>query len=124
LLGGYSLEEGRLGDEIAALGVGRVYLLDRTGHVIWHSEPELRGADWSDSAGFRALQELGTNSSGAQTILSLAGESLVLGFARVPVTGWGLLIEESWETVLGPVRAFQWLILAALIVGLGLVLVI
>jgi signal transduction histidine kinase len=49
---------------------------------------------------------------------------VVVGYARVPATGWGLLIEESWDDVLGPVRAFQWLILAALIVGLGLVLVI
>lgn len=124
LLGGYSLEAGRLGNEIEGLGVGTAYILDRTGHVIWHPTAEIRGADWSQQAGFLALQQLQPNQSGAQTILAPNGASVVVGYAQVPATGWGLLIEESWDDVLGPVRAFQWLILAALIVGLGLVLVI
>jgi signal transduction histidine kinase len=124
LLGGFTLEEGRLGDEIESLGVGTAYILDRNGRVIWHPEPELRGADWSNQAGFLALQNLQPNQSGAQTILSPTGASVVVGYAQVPTTGWGLLIEESWDDVLGPVRAFQWLILAALIVGMGLVMVI
>ncbi len=124
LIGGYSLEQGRIGEEIGRLGVGTTYLLDRQGQVIWHPFPEERGVDWSDQAAFKTLRGLRPNESGAQTLSNADGASVVVGYARVEATGWGLIIEEPWDTVLGPVRTFQWLILAALVVGLVLVTMI
>lgn len=123
LIGGYSLESGRLGTELERLGVGSPYLLDSKGTVIWGRKQVDRGQDWSQHTGFIAVQELREENAGAQTILTPNGQ-VVVGYAHVSTTGWVLLVEESWNEVLGPTQEFQLLILAALIVGLLLVLVI
>ncbi len=59
----------------------------------------------------------------AQRLNDAEGKPIVAGYAFVEKTGWWLVIEESWDVLIGPVRTFQWIMLGALVVGLMLVMV-
>jgi signal transduction histidine kinase len=123
LSGSFLLKQETLGAEINHLGVGTAYLVDRTGRVIWHGEKHLLGADYSHQKPVRALLQLSAGAN-ARRDVDAQGESIVVGYAPVQATGWGLVIQEPWATVIGPVGTFQWLMLGALLVGLMLVMVI
>ncbi|MGH2544901.1 MAG: ATP-binding protein [Ardenticatenaceae bacterium] len=123
LAGSFLLENRSLGDGIRNLGVGTAYLVDENGRVIWHPDPALIGRDFSDQAPVQALRdralELTTYRGSDET-----GETVIFGPALVEATGWGLVIQEQWGSVIRPVQNFQWIMLGTLIVGLLLVLVI
>lgn len=122
LAGSFLLENETLGQEIAKLGIGTAYLVDRRGHVIWHADPAVLGQDFSEQGVVTALLQLKGDAS-AHTDVDEQGQSVVVGYALVPVAGWGLVLQEPWEAVIGPVRTFQWMMLGTLLVGITLVLV-
>lgn len=122
LMGSFLLEDGELGTQLAKLGVGKAYLVDRVGRVIWHTDPAMLGADLSQQAPVRELLNLRA-APNAQTLHDAQGNTIVVGYTLVTRTGWGLVIQESWDAVIGPVRVFQGIMLGALGVGLMLVMV-
>jgi signal transduction histidine kinase len=123
LAGAFLLNNETLGGEIANLDVGTAYLVDRTGRAIWHSDETLLGEYLTHLDPVRALLRL-DNRANAQTGVNEEGEAIVAGYATVESTGWGLVIQESWEEVVGPIRTFQWIMLSTLLVGLALAMVI
>lgn len=123
LTGSFLLEDEQLGEEIARLGVGTAYLVDRQGHVIWHPNEALLGADFSEQAPVKDLLRL-PGDADAQKLKDADGHTIVAGYAIVKTTGWGLIIQESWDVLISPVRTFQWIMLGALAVGLLLVMLI
>lgn len=123
LTGSFLLTDEKLGEEIAKLGVGTAYLVDRRGRVIWHPDESLLGTDFSEQAPVKDLLDL-ENDADAQKLSDAQGQTIVAGYAVVKPTGWGLVIQESWDVLMGPVRTFQWLMMGAVAVGLMLVMVI
>jgi signal transduction histidine kinase len=123
LAGAFLLENETLGQEIAGLDVGTAFLVDRTGRAIWHPDKALLGEYLTDFAPVRALLRL-ENRANAQMGVDEQGETIVAGYANVDDIGWGLVIQESWDAVIGPIRAFQWIMLSTLVVGVALAIVI
>lgn len=122
LIGSFPIKDQQLGEEIARLGIGTAYLLDRQGKVIWHPDEELVGEDFSEQAPIENLLHL-QGGANAQRLNDAEGNPIVAGYALVKTTGWWLVIEESWDVLIAPVRTFQWIMLGALVVGLMLVMV-
>ncbi|HBY98733.1 MAG: cache domain-containing protein [Ardenticatenaceae bacterium] len=124
IAGAFDVQQQKLGDEIRKLQIGKsgfAYLVDRNGRVIYHPDPQFVGADFS---GRPAVQRLQRRESGALLGTDENGHWIVIGYAPVETTGWGLVIREPWAEVINPIRGFQWVAGSALLVGLVLALVI
>jgi len=55
--------------------------------------------------------------TGAVLTEDTTGETIIAGFAPVPGTGWGLVTQERWDVVMGPIRRYGTLLLGILIGG-------
>jgi signal transduction histidine kinase len=94
-----------------------VFLVDGAGQVIYHSDGEHIGEDFSDQT---TVDMVLTGWAGAYRTHDLDGEEIVASFAPVPNTSWGLVIEESWAELSRSSRRFgQYLLL---LLALGVVL--
>ncbi len=112
----YYIDFQRLGPEIEKLKVGKngiAYLVDRNGRLIYHPDDDLIGAEFSRSEAVQHLQD--GQRSGAVTSQA---NSIVEGYAVVPITGWGLVIGEPWSQVVAPAQISLRPVIVILIIGL------
>lgn len=91
-----------------------ISLVDSKGYVIYHSNPEHIGSDFSDQP---VVQHVTTGRAGALRAINAEGEEIVASFAPVPGTSWGLIVEESWEALTETSRRYARYLL--LLLGLG-----
>jgi signal transduction histidine kinase len=91
-----------------------IYLVDGNGLVIYHSHAEHIGADFS---GQWPVQQVLDGGQGALRTLDLNGQDIVLSFAPVSGTSWGLITEESWAELIGPSRRYGRFLLVLLALG-------
>ena len=94
---------------------GAVYLVDETGKVIYHSNTEFAGSDFSNEA---AVQEVLASGVGALRTTSGAGEDVVAAYSPVPGTPWSLVSEASWSSLTSGGRGYQRLLLMLLAFGI------
>ena len=117
----FSLSRRRLGQEIRNLKIGDkgyAYLVDRNGRVIYHPEGTPIGQDFSYR---RAVDRLKHGEQvGAFVSQEPGGEHFVVGFANLPVTGWGLVIREPWAEVVAPIKSYLRLVALVLLAALTL----
>ena len=103
--------------EVLQLKVGRrgyAYLVDGNGRVIYHPDGSRVGKNLAATLPvMRAIRE----ETGAVFTKDVAGERVISGFAPVPGTGWGLITEERWGDVVGPIRGYGKLLLGLLVAG-------
>ncbi|HYN88376.1 MAG TPA: cache domain-containing protein [Ardenticatenaceae bacterium] len=124
IAGEFEVAQQQLGEEIRKLRIGEAgfaYLVDRNGRVIYHPDPQFIGADFS---GRQAVQNLQQREAGALLTTGEEGEAIMVGYAPVTATGWGLIIREPWDELINPIRPFQFVAAGALLVGVALALVI
>lgn len=117
--GAFYIRYRRLGDEVLKLKVGEeglAYLVDRNGRVIYHPDPAAIGQDLSRRL---AVDRLMHAEEGA-LISNEEGKLALFGFAIVPATGWGLVIEEPWAQVVAPIQLYQWLMALVVLAGVAL----
>jgi signal transduction histidine kinase len=110
-----------LGREIQKLKVGEqgdAYLVDNSGHVIYHQVDYLIGADFNDRQAVQSLQS--GDPRGAFTTQDADG-TRVEGYAIVPVSGWGLVIGEPWSQVIAPAQIALRPVTIIVVVGLVVV---
>jgi len=106
ILGGLYFTNSSIGELIKGLKVGDegfAYLVDRTGHVIYHPDQDNIGMDFSDRF-FVSKVMSGVSGGGVET--TPTGERLVVGYAPIEDIGWGLVVREPWEEVIEPVRIY------------------
>ena len=102
--------------ELTAGGEGFAYLVDGEGQVIYHRDTSQLGRDLTGTEPVtRAIQK----ETGALFMEDSAGRKVISGFAPVPGTDWGVITQERWENVAGPVRDYGRLLLVLLAVGGG-----
>ena len=104
--------------DIAKLRVGvsgDVYVVDGSGRVIQHPDPTLIGLDLSSQ---REVQDVISGRSGALRTRDLTDRDVVVGYAPVPGTNWGLVAVESWETLIRPSQGYRTFLLVLLVLGL------
>jgi PAS domain S-box-containing protein len=94
------------------------YLVDRNGRVVYHSDNNQVGGDFSRQV---AVQQVLSGNSGALRTRDLTGQEIVASFAPVPVPGtpWGLVTELSWDVLLSASQGYRQFLL--LLLGLGVV---
>lgn len=91
---------------------GFAYLVDGNGRVIYHPYSAFMGARLTATEPVaRALN----GDAGAILTEDLSGERVISGFAPISGTGWGLIIEERWDSVIGPVRGYSSLLIILLV---------
>lgn len=121
LAGTFYVKFQRVGEEIRKLRVGErgvAYLVDRNGRAIYHPDAVMIGEDFSKLEAVARLKR--GESEGALTIENENDERMVVGYAKVSSTGWGLIIEEPWAEVVSPAEAAQRLILILLAISLSI----
>ena len=96
---------------------GATYLVDGNSRVIYHSDADRIGADFSDQS---VVQQALDGQVGAIRTQNFDGEDIVAGFAPVPGTSWGLITEESWTALTSGSRGFQRLLLLLLALGVAI----
>jgi signal transduction histidine kinase/DNA-binding NarL/FixJ family response regulator len=104
-------------DDLAKLRAGEsgnVYLVDSNGQVIYHSDVEHIGADFSTEAVVQRVLDKEVN---AVRTHNLSGQDIVAGFAPVPGTSWGLVTEENWTTLTSDSRSYQHSLILLLMLG-------
>ncbi len=98
-----------------------IYLVDGSGRVIYHSNTEYVGQDFSDQTVVGLLVD---HLAGAYRTQNLEGEDIVASFAPVPGTSWGLVTEEGWATLTQSSQRYKHLLFALLALGIVLPTVI
>ncbi|MDX1686785.1 MAG: GAF domain-containing protein [Candidatus Promineifilaceae bacterium] len=99
------------------LPAGRqLYLVDGRGRLLYHTGPAAIGSDYSALSTVRSLM---AGNAGALRTVDGSGEAVVTAYASVPGTGWGLVSEERWSSLIAPYARYQNFLL--LLLGLGLV---
>ena len=88
---------------------GVTYLVDENGKIIAHPDPTRVGTDLRAHSG---ITQVTRGESGATFHHDAQGAELVVGYAPISPTSWGLLIEEPWAEVVAPM--FQYAVLLPL----------
>ena len=106
LVGAVEIQTSVLSGLVEKLTVGEdgfAYLVDSQGRVIFHPMRKEIGADYSDRPFVQSVI-----AGGSDGILWDApdGESLIEASAPVAATGWGLIVQESWDSVTGPAQTY------------------
>jgi signal transduction histidine kinase len=115
LLGGMYLANTPLAASIQQLKIGTegfAYVVDGTGHVVFHPDVANLGLDFTDRP---FVKNVMAGESGGTLWTAATGERLVLGYRPIGTTGWGLIVREPWEAVSAPARAYS---LGTLVAGL------
>ncbi len=99
---------------------GVAYLVDSEGKIVAHPDPKRLG---ESMAAHEGIAQVTRGESGAAFHQSSNGEELVVGYAPITPTGWGLIVEEPWAEVVAPMFQYSVLLplvlLLAAIVALG-----
>ncbi len=93
---------------------GTAYLVDRSGSVLYHSDTDRIGDNFSVQS---AVQHLQAGKSDALRGRDLTGREIVASFAPVPGTPWGLVIEEDWNALLATGQSYAHFLLLLLALG-------
>jgi PAS domain S-box-containing protein len=97
----------------------QTYLVDTTGRVIAHPDPDLV-ASFADVSGNPSVAAL-LNDPVASGSMRVAGPhgGLLASFAHVPNLGWGVVVERSSDAALAPTRAKLDVLFGDLILAIG-----
>jgi len=94
-----------------------VYLVDGQGAVIYHSNSDYIGQDFSHLA---AVQSVSAGQVGAFRTRDLEGRDIVASFSPVPDTSWGLITEEDWAALTKTSERYRQYLLVLLALGVTL----
>ncbi|MBN1992240.1 MAG: HAMP domain-containing protein [Anaerolineae bacterium] len=122
IVGRFYVDFQGMGREILKLKVGEkgsAYLVDQSGHLIYHPYDHLIGTDFSDRQAIQLLQS--GDPEGAITSQEDGGMRSVEGYAIVPISGWGLVIGEPWDQVIEPAQIALRPVVIVAVIGLIIV---
>jgi PAS domain S-box-containing protein len=91
------------------------YLVDQAGRVIYHTNPNWIGQDFSTQP---AVEQVNRSQADALRTYDPGGQEIVASFAPVPGTPWGLVTEQSWDILLAPGQRYLQFLLLLLVLGL------
>ncbi|MEE9199445.1 MAG: cache domain-containing protein, partial [Dehalococcoidia bacterium] len=100
--------------EFKAGATGFAYLVDGNGRVIYHQDSSQVGQSLMS---IEPVARATKGETGAVVTQDLTGESVISGFAPVPGTDWGVVTQERWENIVGPIRGWSKWLLAVLGAG-------
>src|SRR5581483_9236401 len=92
---------------------GNAYLVNSKGIIIAHPDPARVGTDFGAHGG---IGQVIRGETGATFHYDTNGTELVVGYAPIAPTNWGLLIDEPWQEVVAPM--FQYTVLLPVVLVL------
>ena len=96
---------------------GTPYLVDKQGKIIAHPDASRVGENLIEHQG---ILQVTRGEAGATFHHDANGKELVVGYAPIPPTGWGLLIDESWSDVIEPMFQFS-ILLPIMLASVGVI---
>ena len=96
---------------------GHAYLVDGSGRAIFHGRAELVAADLT---GYPPVSQVSAGVSGSDLSIAPTGERVISGFAPISGAGWGVVVQQPWSEVQGPIRNTSWMVLGLLMLGSAL----
>ena len=95
---------------------GNTYLVDGAGRVIYHSNTDLIGSDfsWRD-----VVRQVVSRKSGQSFTTDGEGRRVVASFAPVSGTSWGLVTEERWDALMAPSQGYRLFLMLLLALGVA-----
>lgn len=97
------------------IGVSSSYLVDSAGMVIFHTDSDRIGMD---ASGEQVVRQVIAGQVGNLRTVDLNGRPSLAGFAPVPGTPWGLVTEETWDSLMASGARYRSLLLFLLSLGL------
>jgi signal transduction histidine kinase len=92
-----------------------IYLVDPKGFVLYHSNENEIGRDFSNQ---NIVQMVIAGKTDALHTFDENGQSALISFTPIPRSTYGLVIEENWTTLLQPGLDYWRTLLALLLIGL------
>lgn len=103
---------------------GRAYLVDHNGNVIYRpQEPSSISGTIQTIPGLWAMAQTGKTSSRLM-VLDDKKNPMIVSYAVIQPAGWGLIMEEPWNSIIAPAKPFQWLMVILLLTGIATYLLI
>ena len=93
---------------------GATYIVDGTGRVIYHSDADQIGQDYSNRS---VVQRLLSRRMTETSARGLDGPDILASFAPVPGTSWSLVTEEQWSTLMSASQGYRNFLLILLALG-------
>ncbi len=93
-----------------------VYIVDRSGLVLYHSDGDYINQNFSAQ---KPVQEVLNGKADSLRTRDIMGRDIVAYYCPVPGTEWGLVIEEGWDELLSYYQPYQRV--QYLLFGLGIV---
>jgi PAS domain S-box-containing protein len=90
------------------------YIVDQNGEVIFHSDSQRVGENFAARS---AVQDVLQGQGGALRTQDSGGNEIVVSYAPVPGSLWGLVVEANWQTLLRASRNYGGFLLALLALG-------
>jgi signal transduction histidine kinase len=100
----------------------RLLLIDKTGNLLTYTGQTLTQSDISQDGPIRTMIE----QKQSQSILAesiAAREQLVVSYAPVGGSGWGLVLEEPWQAIIAPATYYEAMLAVLLVLGIVLSMV-
>ncbi len=122
VIGAVSPERLRLRTLMSALVASprvTAFVVNAEGRVLWHPDPEGIGQDLSSDPEVQAVIQ---GVAGATYHRNPDGTEFAVGYAPITPVGWGLIIQEPWGDVVGPMMQYSLvtpvILVAALVVSM------
>ncbi len=91
-----------------------VYLVDSRGRVVYHSDTDYIGDDFSSQLVVKLVL---SGEANAVRVQNVTGHETISSFAAIPHTNWGLILEDDWRTLARGMRTFQPVLILLLLAG-------
>lgn len=91
-----------------------VYVVDSHGRVVYHTNPDYIGKDFSAELVVKLVL---SGEANAVRVENIVGRETISSFAAIPNTNWGLILEDDWRTLTREMRTFQPLLIVLLLAG-------
>lgn len=101
------------------------YIVDSSGHLLYHPDKQLIGEDVSNN---KVVQKLMNGESGEQQVRNTRDVEMLAGYSSVPANGWGIVVVSPISVIhhqlMGHLRTILWYSLFPFIILLmGVILV-
>ena len=106
-----------LRDDIEQLRIGErhgAYIVDGNGRLVYHSDSARIGEDLSHQT---VVQQVLARETDAIRTRDPEGHDIVASYAPVPGTPWGLVVQESWDSLFSDSQRYGGFLLFLLVLG-------
>ena len=94
---------------------GDAHIIDGDGRIIYASDTRRAGHDFRDHP---VAEEALSGESGALRTPTADGDDVLASYSPIPDTDWHLVIEEEWSALMAPLRAYAFILILLLSLGI------